>query len=91
MAIVAIEVNIFYTISFGLRHSSFIQAFGLFAVGTVSLFPRVYLQYCIDDKTLQRGPAAVRTYAYLSIVATLAIAAIYIIQTFIHYHFKVCN
>jgi len=35
-----------------------------------------------------RRLAAVRTYAYLSILATLLIAADYIIQTVIHYSFK---
>jgi hypothetical protein len=35
-----------------------------------------------------RRLAAVRIYAYFSVLATLLIAAIYIIQTFIHYHFK---
>jgi len=39
ISIMVIEVNISHTVSFGLRYSSFIQAFGIFAASSVSLFP----------------------------------------------------
>jgi hypothetical protein len=54
MVIVAIEVNIFYTLSFWSFdniHCLF-KAYGIFAAASVSLFPYPYLQCCIDEQIL---------------------------------------
>ena len=56
----------------------------------ISKFVYVSLHH-IADKILQRRLAAVRSFAYLSVLATLLIAAAYIIQTVAHYTFKVCK
>ena len=52
------------------------------------LFPP---QHHIADQMLQRRVAAVRSFAYLSILVTLLALVGYIIQTVVHYTFKVCT
>ena len=91
MVIMSIEVNIFHTISFGLRCWSFIQIFGFFAAWLVSIFPCPLPPIMHNDKTSQRKVRLVLTYFILSLLAIALVLAMQIILLVSHYVFKVCN